>query len=116
MSPLHERLPPLRAEGANDAAAGEDAARQIDERAHPRGKGDVFELADFDEAEIESGSGDETALHAARRADKQHLRSVAGHQLTRHGQRRNDVAAGAAAGNENAELCQCPALQMDDFS
>ena len=65
---------------------------------------DVFELADFDEAQMEAGLGDEAALHAARGADEENLGVVAGDEFAGHGQRRNDVAAGAAAGDENAQV------------
>jgi hypothetical protein len=36
---------------------------------------------------------------------------VAGDQLARHGQRRNDVASGAAAGDEYAQLGQFVSFQ-----
>ena len=45
--------------------------------------------------------------------DKKHLGFVARDQLASHGQRRNDVATGAAAGNENAQVRQALASQRD---
>jgi hypothetical protein len=52
----------------------------------------------LDEVLLETGSGNQAALHAARRADEEDFGSMPGDQFARHGQRRNDVAASATAG------------------
>ena len=91
-------------EFADQLAAGKDAAGQAHQRAQAGDEGDVLELADIDEFQIEAGLGDEARLHAARGADEEHLGRVAGDQFASHGQRRNDVASGAAAGDEYAQI------------
>jgi hypothetical protein len=48
--------------------------------------------------QLETGSGNQAALHAARRADEKDFSAVPGDEFASHGQRRNDVAASAAAG------------------
>jgi len=60
--------------------------------------------------QLESGSGNQAALHAARRTDEQDFGAMPGDQFARHGQRGNDVAAGAAAGYDDAELRQIVCL------
>ena len=87
---------------ANEALAGGDAAGQIEECAEARGEGYIFERANVDETKVEAGLGNEANLHAARGADKQHLGRVTIDEFVRHRERRDDVAAGAAAGNKDA--------------
>ncbi len=54
--------------------------------------------------ELEAGGGDEAAFHAARGADEEDIGVEAGDQFARDGKSRNDVAAGASAGDQNAEI------------
>ena len=93
-------------EFADEMPALEQAARQIDGGAKAGKQRDVLERPYIDEAEAESGFGDKTAFHAARRADKQNFSGMAINKFMSHGQRRNDVAAGASTGDENAQLRQ----------
>ncbi len=60
---------------------------------------------------LKAGFGNETALHAARCADKEHLGHYACNQFAGHRQRRNDVASGAAAGDQNAEFVSCACVE-----
>ena len=104
------------AEVANQPATGKDAAGQVHQGAQARDQGDVFELADFDEFQIETGLGDEAGLHAARGADEEEFGCVVGSEFASHGQRRNDVASGAAAGYEYAQSGQVSAFQEGSSS
>jgi len=97
---------------AENSAAGEDRERQVGECAEAGEQGDVFELADLNKPEIEAGGRDEAAFEAARRSDEEDFGLVAMDEFARDGQGRNDVAAGAAAGNENAEIAQIEYLSM----
>ena len=91
---------------ANEMAAGENAAWQGKGSAQADQWRHIFERTHVDEAEFKSSFGDEPRLHAARCADKQQMRGVARDKFAGHGQRRDDVAAGAATGDENAQLGQ----------
>jgi hypothetical protein len=53
------------------------------------------------ESKREAGLGNEPRLETALRADEEHLGGVARHQLPSDRERRNDVAAGASAGDKN---------------
>ena len=90
-------------EVSNQAAAGEDAQRQVEQGAQPSDKGDVFERADLNELKLESGFGNEVGFHAAGGADEEDFGGVARDQLAGHGECRDDVAAGSAAGDEYAQ-------------
>ena len=86
--------------------------RQNDQGAEPRKERHVVERANIDEAQVEAGLGHQANLHAPRRAHKEHLGRVAIDQLVSDRQRRNDVPAGAAAGNENAQVRQIYSFQV----
>ena len=83
-----------------------DAARQANERAQAGDQRNIVELAHLHKSQLEAGLGNQAALHAARRAHEEHLGRVARHQFTGHGQRRDDVASGAAAGDQYAQVRQ----------
>jgi len=67
----------------------------------------------MDEAQIEAGLGHQARFHTPRGANEEHLGMVALNQFEGHRERGNDVAASAAAGNENAQLGQEDAFQKD---
>ena len=115
----HRRAGGVAAHAEDDV--GLEVADQLVARPHAEGQaeqgaqagkpGDVLELADIDQFQLEAGFGNQARLHAARRADKEDLGRVAGDQLARHGQRRNDVASGTAAGDEYTQLGQIASFQ-----
>src|ERR1017187_9270716 len=73
----------------------------------------VFERTHIDEAQIEAGLGHQSNLHAPRRAHKEHFSRVPLNQLVSHRQRRNDVASGAAARYEYAQIRHFSAFQRE---
>ena len=70
------------------------------------GQRDILERAHVDEAEAKSGFGNEANFKAARGADKEDFGFVAFNQLVGYGEGGNNVAAGAASGNENSQFRQ----------
>ena len=80
--------------------AGEDAAGQVHQCAQAGEQRYIFKLAYIHKFQIEAGLGHQATLHAARRADEEHFGFMVGDQFARHGQRRNNVTSGAAAGDE----------------
>ena len=78
--------------------------RQNDQGAEPRKERHVVERANIDEAQFEACIGDEADLHASLSADKQHFRTASHDQFIGHGKGWNNVAAGSAAGDEDAKF------------
>ena len=74
---------------------------------------DVFELADLDELEAEAGGGDHAAFEAAGSADEEDFGLVALDQGAGDGEGGDDVAAGAAAGDQDAGVGQDGSLRID---
>lgn len=99
-------------EFADQPLTGIDAAGQAQERAQAGEQRDVLELAYIDEAQIEAGLGDKARLHTPRRTDEEHFGPLAGDQFASHGQRRKDVASGAASGDEYAQIRQTCSFQV----
>jgi hypothetical protein len=64
----------------------------------------MVQLADADELQRITGLGDKARFETARGADEEHLRAATGLELVGNGEGGDDVAAGAAAGDEDAGI------------
>jgi hypothetical protein len=93
----------VRIEFADEAATGEHAVGNIEQSVKARGEGDIFQWAHVDEAETKTSRRNQARLHAARGADEENLGMMARDELVSDGEGRDDVAAGASAGDEDAE-------------
>lgn len=94
----------VRFDCAQELEAAGDASGEVCEGFGAGEEAYVFELADLDEVEGEIGLGDETGLHASCGADETDLGVVMIAEFAGDGECGDDVAAGAAAGDEDAEI------------
>jgi hypothetical protein len=94
----------VRLEGLEQGAGFEDGAGQVEQGAGAGGEADAFELADGDELERVAGLRDKARLKTARGAEEEELRAAGTiSEGVGDGECRDDVAAGAAAGDEDAD-------------
>src|ERR1700724_3841019 len=85
------------------AAIMAGAGGQIEGGFGARGERDVLELADVDEVEADAGFGDELGFEAAGGSDEADFGAMFVAQDAGDGEPGDDVAAGAASGDEDTE-------------
>src|SRR5208282_700910 len=98
----------LRLELAEDAATGEEAGGDVEQGLEACGEGYVLKRADMNETKREAGFRNEPHFQAALCAYEENLGRVACDQLPCHGERRNDMATGASAGDKNPQYQAVP--------
>ena len=93
----------VRLELAEEMDAAEDAVGQIGEGFEAGLEGDVLELAGADELQPEARGGDEPGFEATAGADVEKIGGMVVAELAADGESGDDVAAGTAAGDGDAE-------------
>ena len=91
-------------EFTNQPPASKEAFRQVEHSVQPGCERHIFEWANLDEVKAKSPCRDESRLHSTWRANEENLCSVLADEFVSDRQRRNDMATGAAPGNQDAEV------------
>ena len=92
----------IGAEILDDFGAGQQTHGELGNGFEAGEERDLVEGADFDEFQFKAGCGNKARLHAASGAYEKDFGLVFGNQLVSYGESGDDVAAGAASGDEDA--------------